>query len=172
MAYIANKPVRFDRNYRIGEVIPSEVIEPKMIRKLMDMGRIIHVDLPGAGSDCTPVELVCSDESADETSEQPQGSEQNAPNDEESTEGTNIPDSKETEQDGQNMPSVQQCESEDDAEFMNPPESEPDDGELSEQPQESEQNAVEKDAEFVCSVCGKKFASKNALSAHSRSHKG
>lgn len=51
MAYIANRPVRFDRNYAVGEIIPEEVIEPKMIRKLQDMGRILHVDLPdGAGS--------------------------------------------------------------------------------------------------------------------------
>lgn len=45
-AYIANKPVRFDRNYAVGEVIPDEVIEPTMTRKLVEMGRIIHVDLP------------------------------------------------------------------------------------------------------------------------------
>ena len=26
MAYIANKPVRFDRDYKVGEVIPDAVI--------------------------------------------------------------------------------------------------------------------------------------------------
>lgn len=51
MAYIANRPVRFDRNYAVGEIIPEEVIEPKMIRKLQDMGRILHVNLlDGTGS--------------------------------------------------------------------------------------------------------------------------
>ena len=51
MAYIANRPVRFDRNYAVGEIIPEEVIEPKMIRKLQDMGRILHVNLPdGTGN--------------------------------------------------------------------------------------------------------------------------
>lgn len=52
MAYIANKPVRFDRDYRIGEVIPEDVIAPGMRRKLVEMGRILRVDLPqgnGAG---------------------------------------------------------------------------------------------------------------------------
>lgn len=46
MAYIANRPVRFDRNYAVGEIIPEEVIESKMIRKLQDMGRILYVNLP------------------------------------------------------------------------------------------------------------------------------
>lgn len=30
MAYIANKPVRFDRNYQVGEQIPMEAITPNM----------------------------------------------------------------------------------------------------------------------------------------------
>jgi len=46
MAYIANKPVRFDRDYQIGEMIPEGVIAPGMTRKLMEMGKILHVDLP------------------------------------------------------------------------------------------------------------------------------
>lgn len=49
MAYIANKPVRFDRDYRIGEVIPEGVIAPGMARKLAEMGRILCVDLPHGG---------------------------------------------------------------------------------------------------------------------------
>ncbi len=49
MAYISNKPVRFDRNYAVGDVIPDEVIDPKMTRKLVEMGRIISVDLPTTG---------------------------------------------------------------------------------------------------------------------------
>ena len=49
MAYIANKPVRFDRDYKVGEVIPDTVISSGMTRKLMEMGRILHVDLPAPG---------------------------------------------------------------------------------------------------------------------------
>lgn len=45
-AYIANRPVRFDRNYNVGEIIPAEVIAPQMRRKLAEMGRIICVDMP------------------------------------------------------------------------------------------------------------------------------
>ncbi len=49
MAYIANKPVRFDRDYRVGEVIPDAAIAPGMTRKLVEMGRILCVDLPAPG---------------------------------------------------------------------------------------------------------------------------
>ncbi len=43
MAYIANKTVRFDRDYAIGEIIPDSVINPKMTTKLIGMGRIIRI---------------------------------------------------------------------------------------------------------------------------------
>lgn len=49
MAYIANKPVRFDRDYKVGEVIPESVIAPGMTRKLVEMGKILHIDLPQSG---------------------------------------------------------------------------------------------------------------------------
>lgn len=51
MAYIANRPVRFDRDYKVGEIIPDEVIAPGMTRKLVDMGRILRVDLPQGDTD-------------------------------------------------------------------------------------------------------------------------
>lgn len=51
MAYIANRPVRFDRDYKVGEIIPDEVIAPGMTRKLVDMGRILRVDLPQRDTD-------------------------------------------------------------------------------------------------------------------------
>ena len=41
--YIANRPVRFDRDYAIGERIPESVIDPNMVGKLVGMGRVIHV---------------------------------------------------------------------------------------------------------------------------------
>ena len=46
MAYIANRPVRFDRVYGVGEIIPDAVIDPKMARRLADMGRILCVEIP------------------------------------------------------------------------------------------------------------------------------
>ncbi len=47
-AYIANRPVRFDKNYKVGEIIPENVIEPHMTKKLVEMGRILCVDIPDA----------------------------------------------------------------------------------------------------------------------------
>ncbi len=44
--YIANKPVRFDKNYKVGEIIPDGVIDPRMTKKLIEMGRILYVDVP------------------------------------------------------------------------------------------------------------------------------
>ena len=46
MAYIANKPVRFDKDYSIGEIIPDGVIDPKMEKRLIDWGKIVQVKLP------------------------------------------------------------------------------------------------------------------------------
>lgn len=42
-AYIANKPVRFDRNYSVGEIIPEGIIVSEMRGKLVEMGRILAV---------------------------------------------------------------------------------------------------------------------------------
>ena len=50
-AFVANKPVRFDRDYFIGEVIPEAVIEPSMVRRLMNTGRILCTSLPEEGAD-------------------------------------------------------------------------------------------------------------------------
>ncbi len=46
MAYIANKPVRFDKDYSIGDIIPDEVIDLKMKKRLIDWGKIIQVKSP------------------------------------------------------------------------------------------------------------------------------
>lgn len=102
MAYIANKPVRFDRNYAVGEVIPDAVIDPKMTRKLVEMGRILCVDIR------------------------------------------------------------------DKAETGEPQQDDPQDGAESEGKSDPDPGAG---GEFVCPDCGKAFGSKNALSAHSRTHK-
>ena len=40
MAYIAIKPVRFDRRYSIGEIIPDAVVDPARAPKLQEMGLI------------------------------------------------------------------------------------------------------------------------------------
>jgi len=100
--YIANRPVRFDRNYKVGEVIPDGVVSPAMGRKLVEMGRLLHVELPDAASE--------------KPGDAPEGGAEAA--------GTG-----------------------------------------------EENAAVPAAGEFVCEVCGKAFASQNALSAHSKAHK-
>ncbi len=40
MTYIANKPVRFDRDYRVGEIIPGSVIDPAAVKRLIAWGKI------------------------------------------------------------------------------------------------------------------------------------
>lgn len=40
MAYIAAKPVRFDRPYSIGEIIPDAVVDPARAPRLRAMGLI------------------------------------------------------------------------------------------------------------------------------------
>ena len=40
MAYIAIKPVRFDRRYSIGEIIPDAVVDPARAPHLRAMGLI------------------------------------------------------------------------------------------------------------------------------------
>lgn len=87
MAYIANKPVRFDRDYKVGEIIPDAVIAPGMTRKLVEMGRILHVDLPQSGG---------ADETSGEQQNDPQdGAESGAEEaeDEASGEGADVPTS-------------------------------------------------------------------------------
>lgn len=57
MAYIALKPIRFDRNYAISEIIPEGVVDPAMAKKHIDGGRIAHIPdkapLPG-GAEVDP----------------------------------------------------------------------------------------------------------------------
>ena len=41
--YIATKPVRFDRNYAVGEEIPPHAIHPNVIKRLIEAGKIQRV---------------------------------------------------------------------------------------------------------------------------------
>lgn len=42
MSYIALKPCKFDKAYKIDEVIPDEVIDPNMVYKLIKCGLIMQ----------------------------------------------------------------------------------------------------------------------------------
>ena len=123
MAYIANKPVRFDRDYKVGEIIPDDVIAPSMTRKLVEMGRILCVDLPAPGGSAeTPSAPAL---------EGVQGGTKGEGGDTQAEPAAPL-EGAEGIQDGEGEPG----------------------------------------GEFVCLDCGKAFGSKNALSAHSRTHKG
>ena len=41
--YVALKPVRFDKDYIIGEIIPDKVLDPASIKRLIDNGRIAAI---------------------------------------------------------------------------------------------------------------------------------
>lgn len=56
----AKKPVRFDRNYAIGEEVPLEVIDPAAKKRLIDMGLI--EDSPGYYMDYDPIRSVPEEE--------------------------------------------------------------------------------------------------------------
>lgn len=89
MAYIATKPVRFGRDYRVGEMIPEGVIAPSMTRKLVEMGRILHIDLPGG-----------ADETSGEQQNDPQDGAESAPDSDSDGEGINTQPDGEPPQDG------------------------------------------------------------------------
>lgn len=136
MAYIANKPVRFDRSYAIGEVIPDEVIDPKMTNRLIDMGRILCVDLPASGG--TETHTVSAPE--------------NAPDGTEIDGGTNTHGETESQTEG--------------AEGVADETENPAAG-----GEDTVPSAPDGSGEFICPQCGRSFGSRNALSAHARSHK-
>jgi hypothetical protein len=45
-AYKATKPVRLDKDYFAGDIIPAEAVDPKMEKRLTEWGKIQAVDLP------------------------------------------------------------------------------------------------------------------------------
>lgn len=137
MAYIANRPVRFDRNYQVGEIIPPEVIEPKMVRKLIEMGRILCVDIPATRTGAGEVPGVQQEST-------------------ESTKDINIHTDSKTPSKGQNEAPAKDFGAV---------------GKTNVQETPSTQQEGAGTEEYVCPVCGKSFGSKNALSAHSRTHR-
>lgn len=163
-AYIANKPVRFDRNYKVGEVIPDGVISPMMGRRLVEMGRILCVDIPDNASNATITQdgaqpPTGGDYSEDkvntkgETADAAEG-ESDPPGD--SLEASDIP-----------VGSTETTES-----------GESDQQEGAEPPQDGAQGKITvadliagTGGEFVCETCGRTFQSQQGLAAHSRTHK-
>ncbi|MDR3148626.1 MAG: C2H2-type zinc finger protein [Oscillospiraceae bacterium] len=77
MAYVANKPVRFDKTYAIGEIIPDGVIDPKMEKRLLDWGKITKLaeptklsDEPNTGNEDTDGKLNTPENTGEEMTSQ------------------------------------------------------------------------------------------------------
>jgi len=43
MAYIANKPVRFDKDYKVGDGIPDNVVDSNAEKRLISWGKITKI---------------------------------------------------------------------------------------------------------------------------------
>lgn len=47
MSFIALNTIKFDRIYNKGEIIPDNIVEPKMEKFLIDCGKISRMELVG-----------------------------------------------------------------------------------------------------------------------------
>ena len=54
--YIAVKPVRFGRDYAVGEEVPCSEIDPRAVKRLIQWGKIQRVIQPDEAPDTTPGE--------------------------------------------------------------------------------------------------------------------
>jgi hypothetical protein len=81
--YIAAKPVRFDRRYAVGEEIPGAVIDPRNIKRLIDLGRIQAVTVTDV--------IVDEDDSSDIENEPDETVNIPGDNENEQSETVNIP---------------------------------------------------------------------------------
>lgn len=139
--YVAAKPVRFDRDYAVGEIIPEEVVTPSAAKRLVKLGRIAEVGSESKAEvvvkcDCFETcvglfEYILGVEYDDET-----------PDVDERIEACKAAyeDSGDDESDGTS-----------DDEPQNPP------------PETS-------GGEFICPVCEKPFANKAGLASHMKTH--
>ena len=169
-AYIANKPVRFDRNYKVGEVIPDGVISPQMGRRLIEMGRILCVDLPDAPPGAEPPQEDTQQGGAGEPQDgaDSEGEGNTQPETGSAGEGNSDPQSgAEKPQEGGEDTDKENTQGEAaDAAEGNSDGAEGATGGLT--AADLINGTV---GEFVCEVCGRKFQSQQGLAAHSRSHR-
>ena len=74
MAYIACKPVRFDRDYAIGEKIPGSVVSPDRAAAIVAMGLIDYAESAQNGAEgVEPVGGVNGQAEAENATESAQG---------------------------------------------------------------------------------------------------
>ncbi|MCL2487414.1 MAG: hypothetical protein FWE80_01885 [Oscillospiraceae bacterium] len=66
MAYIAKRPVRFDRRYHVGETIPGSVIDTRMVERLVKQGRIAVLPDDMITLEAVPVGVVLKADTLEE----------------------------------------------------------------------------------------------------------
>ena len=154
--YIATRPVRFDRNYVEGEEIPSNVIDPRMIKRLTEAKRIIVIKMPDndSGEPTNPEQATgTTPDAAQRAPSGTQGGEgqQGNPATPEATEqgaqGDAQGEPTNPEQATGTTPDAERGDNVGDAE-------------------PAPAGAVE----FICDICGKKCGTKSALTAHRKTH--
>lgn len=190
-AYIANKPVRFDRNYKVGEVIPDGVISPQMGRRLIEMGRILCVDIPDTGGGTEPPQggaEPSTDGTNNESEVNPQGETETLQKDaEQPQEGAdgegevNTASGTGSAGDGESDPQSGAEKPQDGLEEADKVNSQGETSDAAEGESDGAEGATGEltaadlingtVGEFVCEVCGRKFQSQQGLAAHSRSHR-
>jgi hypothetical protein len=166
-AYIATKPVRFDRDYAVGEIIPANVVYPKMAKRLIEWGKIQRMtipeprppdDTPPPEAPRPPPDDTPPPENADAfgggESEPPEIAEETPRDAQNDTDGTNPRVSAETPREAQ--------ENDLGAAQSAPP---------AEPPANVSENASAADTpDMTCAVCGKVCGSKTALIQHMKTH--
>jgi phage I-like protein len=172
--YIAKKPVRFDRDYTINEEIPANAINPKMLKRLIEAGKIVVVTVTGiddlklSESIEFPVLEDIEELLGIEVDETLNFSERLTICKDKIKEIVSSVKN-ETDDGDEQLPKGAQVTLTDDetnGTHANQSENEP--------PQEGSENntgAASDTAQFKCAICGKEFPTKAGLSAHMKAHK-
>ena len=171
--FVATKPVRFDRNYVVGEVIPAEVINPRNVKRLIDWGKIQRVTTPLSAD-----EAECGEQAAEITRLTAEIDRLRMENNElrdkiDNIQAAGIADDGISKPTDDGVPAT--------SGEGNPPETpEKPDGDAgsagdADTPSEinTEQDgaqAAATGASFICPVCGKQCATKSALTSHQKTH--
>lgn len=53
--YVAAKPVRFDKDYVVGEIVPNEVLNLSTIGRLITFGKVARIDPDTLPEPDTPI---------------------------------------------------------------------------------------------------------------------
>ena len=138
--YIATKPARFDRDYGIGEVITTGVIDPGSERRLIEMGKIQRVMMRVESGELREESFLKMPLTLNSEGDEAAVAPVSPPDELVDADDTNIPTYPEATQD------EPLCAPQQEAEMV--PAAEP----------------------FTCHVCGRVMATKSALTNHLKTH--